>query len=62
MCFIKMKIYWIAYLHQSGECEMIDGPFGTYSEAEQLRLAMAVDSGEDDNLQIVEEFKEVSKV
>lgn len=53
-----MKIYYIAYQYQTG-MEMIDGPFGTSSEAHQVRDAMVVDSGEDDNLKVVAEFKEV---
>jgi hypothetical protein len=53
-----MKVYYIAYQYQSG-LELLDGPFGTVWEAYQLRDAMVVDSGEDDNLKVVAEFKEV---
>ena len=54
----QMKVYYIAYQYQSG-LEMIDGPFGTIWETYELRDAMAADSGEDDNLKVVHEFKEV---
>jgi hypothetical protein len=56
---MEMRLYYIAYQYQSGHLEMLDGPFGTASEAYQIRDAMAVDNGNDGDLKVVVQSKKV---
>ena len=56
--FHGMKVYYIAYHYQAG-MEMIDGPFGTFSEAQSERDHMIGTNVDDPNLVVVTEHKEV---
>lgn len=56
----QMKVYYIAY-DFGLSFEMIDGPFGTYSEANAEREALC-NGTNDERLVLVQEFKEVSTV
>ena len=55
---MEMRLYYIAYQYQSG-LEMFDGPFGTASEAYNVREEMVAAGGDDENLKIVVEYKEM---
>jgi hypothetical protein len=54
-----MKVYYIAYNYHGNGLEMIDGPFGTFSEAQSERDHMIGTNVDDPNLVVVTEHKEV---
>jgi hypothetical protein len=54
-----MRLYWIAYHYSDGlDLEMLDGPYGTRSEAESERESM-MELFLDENLVIVRETRDV---
>ena len=57
--FHGMKVYYIAYNYHGNGLEMIDGPFGTFSEAQSERDNMIGTNVDDPNLVVVTEHKEV---
>jgi hypothetical protein len=59
-----MRVYYIAYDYgyPNLDVEMLDGPFGTHVEANNVRESMVLCDGEDDKLIIVQEYKEVVTV
>jgi hypothetical protein len=60
---MKMRLYYIAYDYgQNIGVEMIDGPYGTASEAFASRTALTRLGGEQENLIIVRKMEEVEKV
>lgn len=59
---MKMRLYYIAYDYGISGMEMIDGPYGTASEAFASRTALTRLGGEQENLIIVRIIEEVEKV
>ena len=54
----KMRLYYIAYRYSDGQIEMLDGPYGTASEASTERNNMCGDT-DDPRLVVVWSIVEV---
>ena len=60
---MKMRLYYIAFDYgQYLDIEMIDGPYGTASEAIQERTRMVGVGADDERLIVVRIVQEVEKV
>jgi hypothetical protein len=57
--FHGMKVYYVVYQYQSG-LEYIDGPFGTFWEAQAKRDNLIGTNINDEQLVVVTEHKEVT--